>query len=616
MTGPPGYEEVRSKLLERGYLDNPLERFLLRDGDASRPRPASAALRAAAIGAPLLGLLCAVAVALANRPVVSGLDLPFLWLYFTPVAGLGLFALDLLVAISVGRLARKRGPRPGDTLRAALLVGAPTIVYLLMLWPIRRPSGRALGDLAFLALAVATTLLVAWLAGLVSVAATVGRTGRVPIRRRHLVAILALFFLPLGAGVFALHHAVGGTNDRAASPFQASASTPALLLVGIDGLDSNLLERFEPRGVLDNLMALLERSSVHPLDAGPRAEPAAVWTTLLTGMPSTEHGVVGAGSESLPGISTPLRDGGGRLPLVRTLKYLLPSRTVPTTGARRGVRTLPEIVSLAQPSLSVGGWASWPGIPPQAGGFEGYVVTDRALPKLLSGADADRDTVPESLFSRLAADFPEDRREILAALEAGAGEGGAEEDLIRESWMIDSYHWAATRKLLADDRLRAGFVYLPGLDVLRTRLRVGGVADVLARRQALDRYLSLLDGLIANVERTAPGWSLMLVADPGRQGESDAEGFLALNSPELARAACVGARMGRLDVVPLALRVLGFPLSAELPGTPVEDCLALERLPAAFEVATFGRRSTVGVEEPSPFDPDMVERLRSLGYLN
>jgi len=65
------YEEVRRKLVERGYLHGRIERFLLRDLIAPGG-PARAVLRtslkAAVLGAPLLGGLLAASAVAASAP--------------------------------------------------------------------------------------------------------------------------------------------------------------------------------------------------------------------------------------------------------------------------------------------------------------------------------------------------------------------------------------------------------------------------------------------------------------------------------------------------------------------------------------------------------------------
>ena len=202
-----GYEEVRRKLRELGYLDGRIQRFVLRDlaapgrrlGGLARP-----ALKAAVLGGPILGGLLAAIVVAANHPLLRPADAPMLWLYFSVFAAVALFALDLLAGGIVAALARRRGARRGDTLRASILVAIPTLAYWAVLWWYRPDETGWLEDALLPGAAIATTLFVAWLAGLVSLSGIIGRTGEVPDRaRQHLAALTGVVVILVAAALVA-----------------------------------------------------------------------------------------------------------------------------------------------------------------------------------------------------------------------------------------------------------------------------------------------------------------------------------------------------------------------------------------------------------------------------
>ncbi|MBZ5640441.1 MAG: hypothetical protein LAO51_16995, partial [Acidobacteriia bacterium] len=353
----PGYDEVRLRLVERGYLQGRIERFVL--ADAARPgsparRLLKSGLKAAVLGAPILGAFLAGAAVAANRPLLGAADALLLWLYFAVLAGAALLVLDLAVAAALAGLAGRRGAKAGDALTASLLVGLPTLAYLvLLMWKSEARTGLA-GDLFFLVGALAATLLVSWLAGLVSLAGIIGRTGEVPDRRRRAAVLLLAALLPLVVLYLGVRGAVREPSaERSASSFAIAPGATRLLFVGVDGLDSALLEALEARGAVDHLLAGMARGAVFPMRRAAGHEPPEIWTTIETGVPAAEHGVRGVGAERLPGVATPLRAGAGPAPLVAALRFLLPARTVPTTGAGRSVRTLSEIIGLKAPSVAV-----------------------------------------------------------------------------------------------------------------------------------------------------------------------------------------------------------------------------------------------------------------------
>ena len=88
-------------------------------------------------------------------------------------------------------------------------------------------------------------------------------------------------------------------------------------------------------------------------------------------------------------------------------------------------------------------------------------------------------------------------------------------------------------------------------------------------------------------------------------------GELACDGQGLVRSE--GAPLDPLSVAPLALGLAGFPRSDELTGAQPGTCL-----PAAMpehSVATYGRRPRSPSPQRSPSDPEMLERLKSLGYV-
>jgi hypothetical protein len=442
----------------------------------------------------------------------------------------------------------------------------------------------------------------------------------VPDRLRRPAGLLAALVLLPGLvllGARLLYPPPGEALPPA--PFGTRGDAPRLLFVGIDGLDAAIVQGFESRGAVSELLEGMRSGAVFPLARRGAREPAEVWTTILTGMPADLHGVRSAGAERLPGVATPLRRRAAPLPLEAAMRFLLPSRTVPASGSLRRVRTLWEIVELRAPAAAVGWWATWPAGPFEEDDARGYVVTDRLLPKLLAGAEPDRDTWPASLFDRLAERFPAERESLREAFRSSFSlpEGSEMSRWLWESFLIDAHAWRVATLLAEDRELRALFVYLPGLDILRNRLEGAGeqrdLTTLLEIHEGLELYVRWLDGLLGRILRPEPGWQLVLVADPGREAGGESEGFVVVSGPD-ARSACVGPSRTEMDVAPLALALLGFPLGGDMPGRLPGACL-LPRVAETPVVSSYGRRGP-GVEAaPSAYDPEMVERLRSLGYL-
>jgi len=321
------------------------------------------------------------------------------------------------------------------------------------------------------------------------------------------------------------------------------------------------------------------------------------------------HGVRSAGATRLPGVAAPIAVRSSPAPVDAAIRFLLPARTVPASGAGRRVRALWEMAGLTRPAAVVGWWASWPAVGTEGDPKAGYVVSDRVLAKLLSEAVEDRDTAPASLFSRLAQDFPSQRAAWRSAFDARFADLPEEaRALAWESFLIDTFAWRTTLRLLQDPEVATAFTYLPGLDILRTRLGGSGAAP-----DAIDGYVRWLDGSIV-AELAARGDDIiMIVADAGRSAGPDEEGFVAVVGGG-AVPLCVGPPIGDRDVAPIALRVAGLPVSREMTGAAPDACFE-GAAPAPQALATWGRRGRPAEASSSDYDPEMVLRLKSLGYL-
>jgi hypothetical protein len=291
------------------------------------------------------------------------------------------------------------------------------------------------------------------------------------------------------------------------------------------------------------------------------------------------------------------------------LRFLLAASTVPSSGAGRRVRTLWEIAGLAQSSAVVGWWASWPARGTEGDATAGYVVSDRVLAKLLSGAAEDRDTAPASLYALLARDFPTDRTAWRASFDEHFPElSGEVRAFAWESVLIDTFAWRTTVRLLEDPAVATSMTYLPGLDILRTRLRSRPDAA-----RAIEDYVRWLDGAVFAELSGRRDESVLVVADPGRSAPEDAEGFVAVSGGGTVPS-CVGPVLSDLDIAPIALRLARLPVSREMRGSAPDKCFE-GALPPPQPLATWGRRGNPADAPASEYDPEMVLRLKSLGYL-
>jgi hypothetical protein len=127
----------------------------------------------------------------------------------------------------------------------------------------------------------------------------------------------------------------------------------------------------------------------------------------------------------------------------------------------------------------------------------------------------------------------------------------------------------------------------------------------------VESYLRWLDETVF-AEAARASSRVVLVADPGRSATASAEGFVAVAGGG-AQPRCVGPPVANIDVAPIALEALGLPESREMDGRVPAACPLGPARPTP--IATWGRRGASVSGTVSAYDPEMVERLKSLGYL-
>ena len=145
----------------------------------------------------------------------------------------------------------------------------------------------------------------------------------------------------------------------------------------------------------------------------------------------------------------------------------------------------------------------------------------------------------------------------------------------------------------------------------------------------IDEYYVYVDGLLGEyLDRLGPADTLVVLSDhgfkpvlfPGKpttSGHHRLEGIIGLYGRGVKAGGRVG-EAGLLDVLPTLLELLGVPIARDLEGHVLRDALDedfLKGRPADF-VDTYGPVEPTSRQESSDLDRNVLERLRSLGYIN
>ncbi len=615
-------EPLREALRRRGYLDRGLDRLILR-GAGSPSGWLLGSLRAGSLSGLFLGLSLLLVLLLGGEVALSSArEVLLLALYLTVLSFLLMTAFEIACALLARLLARSFPGAEADAGRIARGVGAAGALaaafYLSFWWRGRGSEGwgpaAQIGAAGFI---LALSLMVGRITSLAALISLV-RPGRLPApyarrpRRQRLAAILLLALVGI---LFAVPWGGGRPSPAREAPAEvATRSRPGRILwIAVDGLGEELLESLASEGHLE-FLSRLAREGCRVRISRPDAEPPAVWVSAATGFPARRHGVRGVETSTLAGIDAPVGDSAWAGPLLRAAKWmapwLRPVREVPVSGIYRRDKMVWEILGeRGVPSFVVNWWATWP-----AEEGPGVRISERAFFRLEAGGRPDREVFPPEELDRLRASFPRflDAHPGLDRKRHGPG------DPALSGSLLDAYHLERAREGWEQGRWPLVAVYLNGSDVIAAGAsRDDSPAAQIRRAGLLLEHLDFLDSRVEALSGSLRAEDiLVLQGDPGRRRASSGDGGILLLRGGGIRPA-VGLPGGLLDVAPTLLRLSGFPLSREMAGRAAEACLD----PAVFgdgagapAVATYGERRPPALRA-SDFDPEVLERLRSLGYV-
>ncbi len=424
-----------------------------------------------------------------------------------------------------------------------------------------------------------------------------------------------------GAAALLVLTAPDDTRRRSGPPLTVVSAGLRVRLFAIDGFDPVVFDELARAGRVPRLAAAF--GSSHARLAGDNTrDPARVWTTVATGQPADVHGVQGLETRRVAGLhgsvpsSEPSRLGGAIQAATDLFRLTRPG--IASRHERRE-KTIWEVASDAGLwAVVVNWWATWP---TEANG--NIILSDRATLRLEHGGPLDAEITPPSVYERLGPRWPAIRREAadegLGALGPFPIRGEGVFEVVRRSVELDAIQLALGREVStpAPDLLA---VYLPGLDIAQHAL-LGGQggalpASVVATRlDALRDYYVVLDRLLERSIAPSANVVVVLVSQPGRTTAA-ADGWLGLSGPAAAARAAIAGRS--TDVMPTVLHLLGVPISDELSGRPLTGLFAeqfVTRYPVR-QVKGYGRPSSgTAARTGQPLDQEMIDRLRSLGYV-
>ena len=408
------------------------------------------------------------------------------------------------------------------------------------------------------------------------------------------------------------------------------SSPGRIIVLGLDGMDPKLIDLLMSEGKLPNFARLRQQGAYGRLLSSKPLLSPVIWTTIATGKTPDQHGI---------GHFTAIDQVTGE--------------TLPVTSSMRRVKALWNILSERERRVAVvGWWATWP-----VETVNGSIVSDHTcyhflFPEGAGGGAGQHLTHPEALAERLAplVRRPQDvtPQELAVYLTVTPDEFNRpftfEDPVSHFRWALataDSYRRIGLR-LWRDEQPDLLMVYIEGVDstshLFGHLFRARGLAGELAAQQqkfgqAVERMYVYADGLVGEyLDAMDRRTTLVVLSDHGfnlgveqedpsktrdmrRVSERfhNPEGILYLYGRGVRR----NARLDQpklVDVVPTVLALAGTPAARDMPGRVLAE--GLTNLTPEPRVASYetGTMKAPGARDAG-VDPQILERLRSLGYL-
>jgi tetratricopeptide (TPR) repeat protein/predicted AlkP superfamily phosphohydrolase/phosphomutase len=416
-----------------------------------------------------------------------------------------------------------------------------------------------------------------------------------------------------------------------------------VVIIGVDSFSWRVIDPLLQKGRMPNLARLIARGARSNLKSIRPILSPVVWTSIATGVKPSRHGIVD--------FVVAARDTGALMPV---------------TSVMRQVPAIWNLLSRQGIDVNVvAWWATWP-----AETVRGTIVTDRVAFQLFEdrikedwrSTDPARNkgkTWPAGLMDEIrplirvpAEVTDEEVGWFFAGGKIPSSLTSEQRDLIRTFRTLiaagQTYQAVALRQF-HEPGPRLKMVYYEGPDeashlFMRYRpplLPGTSQADADLFGTVVDRYYERQDRYIGEIlDAVGKDATIILCSDHGFKSDNDRPpnsdpqigkadaaawhtpiGVLVMAGPDIPRGVTLGAA-SVLDIVPTVLSLYGLPVARDMDGQPLTEGLApgfLSEHPISWIDSYGGIRKApeqmAGAGAPSTDDAEMIEKLRSLGYI-
>ncbi len=417
-----------------------------------------------------------------------------------------------------------------------------------------------------------------------------------------------IVYLTLAIAVIFIIYAFYFTTTKSSSDDEVK-----ILFIGIDGADWEMIGSLMEQGMLPNFERLIKSGASTKMNTNEKGGSAVYWTTIATGQHSKKHGIKG---------------------FVYDDPSTKEEEKIPYTSNMRKTKAFWNILSEMNISVGVVGWfITWP-----VEEVDGFMVSSYYGVKDTEQLTW-KGTVYEDTPDMVYPDTLDDRIDSLIQIAKNRSYQDIR-DIIKPSALkstsltLNEMKWAFVADeiyneigidLYKEKRPRVFAVYFNGLDVVGHRFTSKSEKE---QREIESKYGDVqrnyylhMDSVVGQFINLSDRNTIIIVAsDHGlMRGEHTNNGVFIISGPNIKENIFLERPINLTDVTPTMLYLMGLPVPEDMDGQVFKDVISKEYLDEneVVYIDSYGMREIAGVTpNRTQFDAEIVERLKSLGYLN
>ncbi len=408
--------------------------------------------------------------------------------------------------------------------------------------------------------------------------------------------------IPLGAGLAAAACLLAAVSC-------AGKARDRVMILGVDGLDWEMVDALRARGGLPNLDRLIKTGVSARIVTNDAGGSAVFWTSIATGQTSAKHGIRGfVSKDRASGAISPVTSNQR---ITKAFWNILSERGIPVGVTGWYVTWPAEKVD----GFMVSSYFTWTDVQPTAKGTFYPKGPDMVYPPSL--AERTQEDVERGLA---------EYRKIIDGIFRARPTHTHRPKVVKTQWsvMSDCIYAEVGRDLRRRLKPRVFALYLGGVDVVGHFFSKETEAEArLSERNfgpVQPNYYRAVDALLSPYLAEADkGTDIILVSDHGlMRGQHTDNGVCVLAGPHFRDGVRLDDPVKLTDICPTLLYLVGLPAAEDMDGRVCLEAVEPEfvRSHRVRTIASYGKRKGVSREPlKSDFDRDILERLRTLGYL-